>query len=86
MSHSSSPNGTDKYLQQWSMDPCGKTHIGCMWDPFGSLWATHKGYMVLDARNPVFGTGGEQERPRLACTSALSDQLLNCSLFVKCHS
>ena len=50
--------GLIRYLQQWSMDPCGKTHMGCMWDPFGSLWATHKGYMVLDARNPVFGEGG----------------------------
>ena len=43
------------YLQQWYIDPCGKTHMGCMWDPFGSLWATHKGYMVLNARKPVFG-------------------------------
>ena len=50
--------GLIRYLQQWSMDPCGKTHMGCMWDPFGSLWATHKGYMVLDARNPVFEGGG----------------------------
>ena len=62
------------------------THVGKpIWvacgDPFGSLWATHKGYMV-----PVFGAGGEQERRRSACTSALSDQLLCCSLFVKCHS
>ena len=42
-----------RYLQQWSMEPYGKTHMGCM-----SLWATHKGYMVLDARKPVFGEGG----------------------------
>ena len=46
-----------RYLQQRSMDPCGKTHMGCMWDPFGLLWATHKGYMVLGARKPVFGGG-----------------------------
>ena len=34
--------GLIRYLQQWSMDPCGKSHMCCMWDPFGSLWATHK--------------------------------------------
>ena len=34
--------------------------MGCMWDPFGSLWATHKGYMVLDAGKPVFGGGGHK--------------------------
>ena len=82
--------GLIRYLQQWSIDPCGKTYMGCMWDPFGSLWATHKGYMVLDARKPVFirggGGGGEQERPRPVCASALSDQPLCCSLFVKYHS
>ena len=79
--------GLIRYLQQWSMDSCGKTHLGCMWDPFGSLWATHKGYMVLDARDPVLGGGGgEQEKRRSACASALSDQLLCCLLFVKCHS
>ena len=50
--------GLIRYLQQWSIDPCGKTYMGCMWDPFGSLWATHKGYMVLDARKPVFIRGG----------------------------
>ena len=50
--------GLIRYLQQWSMDPCGKTHMGCMWDPFWVLWATRKGYMVLDVRNPVLG-GGE---------------------------
>ena len=27
-------------------------------DPFGALCATHKGYMVLNARKPVFGGGG----------------------------
>ena len=50
--------GLIRYLKQWSIDPCGKTHMGCMWDPFGSLWATHKGYMVLNARKPVFKVGG----------------------------
>ena len=50
--------GLIRYLQQWSIDPCGKTHMGCMWDLFGSLWATHIGYMVLDARKPVFEGGG----------------------------
>ena len=54
--------GLIRYLQQWSMDPCGKTNMGCMWDPFGSLWATHKGNMVLDARNPVFGEGGMNKK------------------------
>ena len=33
MSHSSSPNGTDKILQQWYMDPCGK--------PIWVAWGTH---------------------------------------------
>ena len=60
--------------------------MGYMWDPFGLLWATHKGYMVLDARKPVLGGGGggacEQQRRRPACSSALSDQPLCCSLFV----
>ena len=75
--------GLIRYLQQRSMDPCGKTHMGCMWDPFGLLWATHKGYMVLGARKPVFGGGScEQQRCRPACASALSDQHLCCSLFV----
>ena len=32
------------------------------------------------------GRGDEQERRRSACASALSNQLLCCSLFVKCHS
>ena len=50
-----------RYLQQWSMDPCEKTHMGCMWDPFGLLWATHKGYIVLDARKPVFGGGANNK-------------------------
>ena len=31
--------------------------MGCMWDRFGCLWATYKGYMVLDARKPVLGGG-----------------------------
>ena len=50
--------GLIRYWQQWPIDPCGKTLMDCMWDPFRSLWATHKGYMVLDARNPVFWGGG----------------------------
>ena len=55
MSHSSSPNGTDKVFatvvhgHMWE-NPYG-WHVG----PIGSLWATHKGYMVLDARKPVLG-------------------------------
>ena len=53
--------GLIRYLQQWSIDPCGKTQMGSMWDPFGSLWATHKGYMVHDARKPVFGGGGDKK-------------------------
>ena len=44
-----------RYLQQWYMGLCWKTHMGCMWDPFGLLLATHNGYMVLNARKPVFG-------------------------------
>ena len=32
--------------------------MGCMWDRFGSLWATYNGYMVLDAKKPVLGGGG----------------------------
>ena len=43
--------GLKRYLQQWSMDSCGKTHWGCMWDQFWSFWATRTGYMGLDARN-----------------------------------
>ena len=59
--------GLISYLHQWSIDPCGKTHMGCMLDPFGSLWATHKGYMVLDATKPVFmGGGGEQEKAQIS--------------------
>ena len=54
MSHSSSPNGTDK---------------------------------VFATRKPVFeGGGGEQEKCRPVCASALSDQPLCCSLFIKYHS
>ena len=88
--------GLIRYLQQSSIDPCGKTHMGCMWDPFGSLWATHKGYMVLDARKPVFGGGGgggggwgEGVNKKGADQPALllcPDKALCCSLFVKYHS
>ena len=79
--------GLIRYLQQWSIDSCRKAHMGCMWDLFGSLWAAHIGYMVLNARKPVFEGGGcEQERCRPVCVSALSDQPLCCSLFVKYHS
>ena len=54
MSHSSSPNGTNKVFASVVHGPMWETHMGCTWDPFGSLWATRKGYMGLDARKPVF--------------------------------
>ena len=86
MSHSSSPNVTDKVFATVVLDPCEKTHMGCLWYPFGSLWATNNGYMVLSVRKPVFSEGCEHQRRRPTCTSALSDQHLCCSLFVKYHS
>ena len=54
--------GLIRYVQQWSMDPCGKPHMGFMWGPFGLLSATHKGYMVLDAKKPVFWRGGANNK------------------------
>ena len=54
--------GLIRYLQQWSIDPCGKTYMGCMWDLFGSLWATHIGYMVLNARKPILEGGGVNKK------------------------
>ena len=55
MSHSSSPNGTDNVFATVVHGPMWKkSHMSCMWDPFWSLWATHNGHMVLNAREPVF--------------------------------
>ena len=77
--------GQIRYLQQWSMDPCGKTHMGCMWDPFGSLWATHKGYMVLDARKPVLGGGGGGVNKKGADQPALLLCLISPLMFAFCE-
>ena len=54
MSHSSSPNGTDKVFATVVNGPMWKNAYGLHVVPFGSLWATHNGYMVLNARKPVF--------------------------------
>ena len=53
VSHSSSPNGTDKVFATVVHGPMWETHMGWMWDPFGSVWFTHKYYMGLSARKPV---------------------------------
>ena len=81
MSHSSNPNGTDKYLQQWYMDPFGKpiwfacgTYLGHYGQDIKVIWSL--------MRESLSSEGCEQQRCRPVCTSALSDQPLCCSLFV----
>ena len=57
MSHSSSPNRTDKVFATVVHGPMWENpyrlHVGPIW----VLWATRKGYMVLNVRNPVFVGG-----------------------------
>ena len=67
MSHSSSPNGTDKVFATVVHGPGGKTHVGCMWDQFWSLWAIRTGYIGLMS---LVGGGCKQQRCRPACASA----------------
>ena len=92
MSQSSSPNGTNKLFATVVHGPMWENPYGLHVGPIWVLWATRKGYMVLDVRTPVFRGGGggvrgcKQQRRRPASASALSDQPLCCSLFVKYHS
>ena len=58
MSHSSSPNGTDKVFATVVHGPVWENPYGLHVGPIWVLWATHEGYMVLDVRNPVFGGAG----------------------------
>ena len=59
MPHSSSPNGTDKLFATVVHGPMWENPYGLHVGPIWVLWATRKGYMVLDVRNPVFrGRGG----------------------------
>ena len=86
MSHSSSPNGTDKVFATVVHGPmwrkpmcvaCG-THLGHYGQHIMVIWSSMPENMSWE--------GCEHQRRRLACTSALSDQHLCCPLFVKYHS
>ena len=86
MSHSSSPNGPDKVfatvvhapmLENLIWVACG-THFGHYGQHILVIWSSMPENLSSE--------GCEQQRRRPACTSALSDQHLCCSLFVKCHS
>ena len=67
MSHSSSPNGTDKVFATVVHGPMWENPYGLHVGPIWVLWGTCKGYMVLDVRNPVLG--GEGLRTTKAQTS-----------------
>ena len=77
--------GLIRFLQQWYMDPCGKTHMNCMWTHLG-----HYGQLITviwsSMPENLSSEGCKHQRGRPASTSALSDQHLCCSLFVKYHS
>ena len=86
MSYSSSPNGTDKVFATVVHGPmwgkpnwvaCG-THLGHYGQHITVIWSSMPENLSSD------GCNTQSRRP--ACTSALSDQHLCCSLFVKYHS
>ena len=85
MSHRSSPNGTDKVFARVVHGPmwgkpiwvlCG-THLGHYGQHIKVIWSS--------MRENLSSEGCKHQRSRPACTSALSDQPLCCSIFVKYH-
>ena len=81
MSHSSSPNGTDKVFATVVHGPilvaCG-THLG--------HYGQHIKVILSSMRENLSSESCQQQKRRPACTSALSDHPLCCSLFVMYHS
>ena len=86
MSHRRSPNRTDEVFATVVHGP--------MWEnSYGVACGTHLGHYgqhitVIWSSMPenLSSEGCKHQRRRPACTSALSDQHLCCSLFVKYHS
>ena len=80
MSHSSSPNGIDKVFAavvhgtMWE----NSTHLGHYGQHINVIWSSMGENLSLE--------GCEHQRRRPACASALSNQPLCCSLFVKYQS
>ena len=77
--------GLIRYLQQWYMDPCGKTHMVASGTHLGH-YGKHITVIWSSMPGNLSSEGCEQQRRRPACSSALSDQHICCSLFVKYHS
>ena len=86
MSHSSSPNGTDKVFATVVHGPMRENpyrlHVG----PILGHYGQHIKVIWSSVRENLSSESCQQQKRRPACTSALSDQPLCCSLFVMYRS